>query len=207
MRCSAASYVQPSPASRSTRPSTSATRALANIFARGASSGCTTDPSCQWRQPAARQHGMLAAVLPEAIRLADLPDRGALGDGLRDVADQRYHHDGDTLRPSTRGQVSAPLREALQRAAHETVYGPEPVRRSVVFPVAQRQRQHQHPEHSGAPVDDVDRGLQLRVLIFVRPMHGSGAPRLNVAPRTGSGVPVCLARALNRRPNQKRAPR
>ncbi|MGO9791841.1 MAG: TniQ family protein [Solirubrobacteraceae bacterium] len=66
--------------------------------------------------------GALAAVLPEALRLADLPDRATLAQALRELADLGYRADGQTLRPGPLNQMSAPLRDALQKAASETVY-------------------------------------------------------------------------------------
>lgn len=39
----------------------------------------------------------LAAVLPEVMRLADLPDEGALVEGLREVLERRHRADGATL--------------------------------------------------------------------------------------------------------------
>jgi hypothetical protein len=63
----------------------------------------------------------LAAVLPEAIRLADLPDEEALVAGLREVLERRHRHDGGTL-PKLRAlhtpseRLAGALRHAAQTA-------------------------------------------------------------------------------------------
>lgn len=64
-----------------------------------------------------------AAVLPEAIRLADLPDGAALVDGLREVLDRRHRADGGRLENlrKLRGP-STLLGEALRRARQEASY-------------------------------------------------------------------------------------
>ncbi len=64
-----------------------------------------------------------AAVLPEAVRLADLPDEEALVEGLREVLDRRHRADGghlDNLR-KLRGH-STLLGEALHRARQRAGY-------------------------------------------------------------------------------------
>jgi TniQ len=93
--------------------------------------------------------GALASVLPEAMRLAELPDRAALAKALRELADLRYRADGQTLRPGRPDDVSAPLREALRRASSETVYA-TPSSQMGFDP-----RAHRRP-------DDLDRRLHAR---------------------------------------------
>ena len=64
----------------------------------------------------------LAAVLPGALALADLPDQEALADALRELADRRYHADGQTLTAARVGPVSATLKDALRRALTQTTW-------------------------------------------------------------------------------------
>lgn len=65
----------------------------------------------------------LASVLPEAMRLADLPDEGALVEGLREVLERRHRHDGGTL-PKLRAlhTPSERLAGALRRAVQTTSF-------------------------------------------------------------------------------------
>ncbi len=121
-------------------------RALANLLRdRG-------DPATRASGSAGRPLGdpsTLATVLPEAMRLADLPDRVALAEALRELGDLRYHADGVRLSPSRRGEVSAPLREALRRAASETVY-------------AKASSQMGFDPHAYRRPDDLDQRLRAR---------------------------------------------
>jgi hypothetical protein len=64
----------------------------------------------------------LAAVLPIALALADLPDPDALAETLRQLADERYHNDGITLLISKTGPMSDPLRAALSRAVNRAFW-------------------------------------------------------------------------------------
>jgi hypothetical protein len=65
----------------------------------------------------------LAAVLPEAMRLADLPDEAALLEGLREVVERRYLADGATLpRRRALGAPTERLAGALRRAAQEASF-------------------------------------------------------------------------------------
>jgi hypothetical protein len=64
----------------------------------------------------------LAAVLPGALALADLPDQEALADALRELADRRYHADGQTLTAARVGPVPATLKDALRRALTQTTW-------------------------------------------------------------------------------------
>lgn len=66
---------------------------------------------------------VLASVLPEAMRLADLPDEDTLVDGLREVLERRRRADGATLPKlhrqlrSPSGRLAAALRLAAQTAS------------------------------------------------------------------------------------------
>jgi hypothetical protein len=91
----------------------------------------------------------LAAVLPEALALADLPDPDALTEALRELADQRYRDDGQTLLPSKTGPMSEPLAAVLQRAVSQTVWAS--ASRQLGF----------HPGAHHRP-DDLDQRLQPR---------------------------------------------
>ena len=64
----------------------------------------------------------LAAVVPRALALADLPDQAALADALRKLADRRYLADGQTLTASRVGPVSATLQGVLRRALTQTTW-------------------------------------------------------------------------------------
>ncbi|MGO9898777.1 MAG: TniQ family protein [Solirubrobacteraceae bacterium] len=64
----------------------------------------------------------LAAVLPTALALADLPDPNTLAEALRTLADERYHNDGLTLLVSKTGPMSEPLMAALRRAVSRAVW-------------------------------------------------------------------------------------
>jgi hypothetical protein len=64
----------------------------------------------------------LAAVLPGALALADLPDQAALADAVRELADRRYLADGQTLTAGQVGPVSPALQGALRRALTQTTW-------------------------------------------------------------------------------------
>ena len=64
----------------------------------------------------------LAAVLPRALALADLPDQATLADALRELADRRYLADGQTLTAGKVGPVSATLQGVLRRALTQTTW-------------------------------------------------------------------------------------
>ncbi len=89
----------------------------------------------------------LAAVLPEALALADLPDQDALADALRELADRRYRDDGQTLLASKTGPMSEQLRDALRQAVSETRLG------DAVTPARTSPSAHRRP-------DDLDQRLQ-----------------------------------------------
>ena len=55
----------------------------------------------------------VASVVPDALALADLPDRSALVDAMREIIEDRYHHDGATLRL---GQLARRATDAARRA-------------------------------------------------------------------------------------------
>ena len=91
----------------------------------------------------------LAAVLPEALALADLPNPDALTVTLRELADERYRNDGLTLLASKTGPMSEPLTTALQRAVSQAVWAS--ASRQLGF----------HPDAHRRP-DDLDHRLQPR---------------------------------------------
>ncbi|MHB8695474.1 MAG: TniQ family protein [Solirubrobacteraceae bacterium] len=91
----------------------------------------------------------LAAVLPGALALADLPDPDALTDALRELADERYRDDGQTLLPSKTGPMSEQLTAVLQQAVSQAVWA-SPSRQLGFHPTA-----HRRP-------DDLDQRLQPR---------------------------------------------
>jgi len=91
----------------------------------------------------------LAAVLPGALRLTDLPDRPALVDALREVADRRYHQDGYTLLLSKLGDAPDPVRDVLRHALSETIWAPALTRMGL------------HPRAHRRPAD-LDPRLQAR---------------------------------------------
>jgi hypothetical protein len=115
------------------------------------------DRHAQPPAPGASRHGRrlhdhpaaLAAVLPEALGLADLPDPDALAEALRELADQRYQADGQTLLATKIGPMSEQLRAVLQRAVSQTVWAS-----------ASRQL-GLHPSAHRRPLD-LDRRLQPR---------------------------------------------
>jgi len=78
-----------------------------------------------------------AVVLADALALADLTDRPALVDALRQLAERRYHQDGFTLRLATLRHVPDPLRDALGQALSETVWS-LPLTRIGLHPRAHR---------------------------------------------------------------------
>jgi hypothetical protein len=79
----------------------------------------------------------VAAVLPDALALADLPDRPALVDAVREIVEDRYHHDGSTLRLGQLGDMPDPLRDALRHALSEAVWS-LPLTRIGLHPRAHR---------------------------------------------------------------------
>ena len=91
----------------------------------------------------------LAAVLPQALTLADLSDQDALAEALRELADQRYRDDGLTLLASKTGPMSEQLSAALQRAVSQAVWAS--ASRQLGF----------HPSAHRRP-DDLDQRLQRR---------------------------------------------
>ena len=73
--------------------------------------------------PQVRDHPAdLAAVLPTALALADLPDPATLADALRKLADDRYHNDGLTLVFIDTGAMSEPLKLALHHAITQAIW-------------------------------------------------------------------------------------
>ena len=79
----------------------------------------------------------VSTVLPEAIRLADLPDPAALADALRQIADERHRADSHTLVISKVREASPTLREALRQAWSKTRWAP-PMTRIGLHPLAHR---------------------------------------------------------------------
>ena len=75
--------------------------ALCNLLDRHARlPGQSQRPAALWGRRLQDHPAELAAVLPDALALADLPDQAALADALRELADQRYRADGHTLTAS-----------------------------------------------------------------------------------------------------------
>jgi hypothetical protein len=109
----------------------------------------TSSPSAPPRRRLADNPATLAAVLPGALALTDLPDRQALVEAVRELADRRYHHDGSTLRVRQLGHVPDPMRDALRHALSEAVWSP-PLTRIGLHP-----RAHRRPA-------DLDQRLQAR---------------------------------------------
>ena len=79
----------------------------------------------------------VAAVLPDALTLADLPDHQALVDTVREIVEDRYHQDGRTLRLGQLRSVPDPLRDTLRQALSEAVWAP-PLTRIGLHPRAHR---------------------------------------------------------------------
>jgi hypothetical protein len=97
--------------------------ALCNLLDRHARLPDQTQPPVRLKGRRLQAHpAELAAVLVGALTLADLPDRAALADALRELADRRYHADGQTLIAGRLGPVSAPLQGALRRALTQTTW-------------------------------------------------------------------------------------
>jgi hypothetical protein len=97
----------------------------------------TSSPSSPPRRRLSDDPATLAAVLPSALELADVPDRQALVEAVRERADRRYHHDGSTLRVGQLGHVPDPMRDALRHALSEAVWSP-PLTRIGLHPRAHR---------------------------------------------------------------------
>jgi hypothetical protein len=79
----------------------------------------------------------LAAVLPGALELADLPDRRSLVDAVGELAERRHHQDGSTLRVGQLGHVPDTMRDALRHALSEASWSP-PLTRIGLHPRAHR---------------------------------------------------------------------
>jgi TniQ len=79
----------------------------------------------------------LVTVLPGALGLADLPDRQALADAVRELAEHRYREDGHTLSLGKLRDVPDPLRDVLRHGFSETVWAP-PLTRIGLHPRAHR---------------------------------------------------------------------
>ena len=97
----------------------------------------TSTPSSPPRRRLSDDPGTLAAVLPGALELADLSDRGSLVDAVRELAERRHHHDGSTIRVGQRGHMPDTMRDALRHALSEAVWSP-PLTRIGLHPRAHR---------------------------------------------------------------------
>ena len=97
--------------------------ALCNLLDRHARVPDEVQPPAPLRGRRLHDHpAELAAVLPRALALADLPDQAALADALRELADRRYLADGQTLTAGRFGPVSTTLHGALRRALTQTTW-------------------------------------------------------------------------------------
>jgi hypothetical protein len=97
----------------------------------------TASPSSPPRRRLSDDPATLAAVLPGGLELADLPDRQALVDAVRELAERRYHQDGSTLRIRQFGHVPDTMRDALRHALSEAIWSP-PLTRIGLHPRAHR---------------------------------------------------------------------
>jgi TniQ len=96
---------------------------LCNLLDRHARLPDQTQPPVRLKGRRLHAHpAELAAVLPGALTLADLPDQAALADALRQLADRRYRADGLTLVAGKVRPVSATLHGALRLALNQTVW-------------------------------------------------------------------------------------
>ena len=91
----------------------------------------------------------LAAVLPEALALADLPGQSALADALCELANRRYRADGRTLILANFRAASTTLHDTLRLALNETAWA------------RASRRMGFHPYPHRRP-DDLDGKLQAR---------------------------------------------
>jgi hypothetical protein len=97
----------------------------------------TSSPSSPPRRRLSDDPGTLAAVLPVALELADLPDRRSLVDAVRGRAERRHHQDGSTIRVGQLGHAPDTMRDALRHALSEAVWSP-PLTRIGLHPRAHR---------------------------------------------------------------------
>ncbi len=97
----------------------------------------TSSPSSPPRRRLSDNPATLAAVLPGALALADLPDRRSLVDAVRELAERRHHQDGSTIRVGQLGHVPDSLRDALRHALSEAIWSP-PLTRIGLHPRAHR---------------------------------------------------------------------
>jgi hypothetical protein len=79
----------------------------------------------------------LAAVLPGALALADLPDRRSLVDAVRERAERRHHQDGATIRVGQLGHAPDTMRDAIRHALTQAIWSP-PLTRIGLHPHAHR---------------------------------------------------------------------
>lgn len=96
-----------------------------------------TAPSSPPRRRLTDDPATLAAVLPGALELADLPDRRSLVDAVRELAERRYHQDGSTIRVGQLGHVPDTMRDALRHALSEAAWS-LPLTRIGLHPRAHR---------------------------------------------------------------------
>jgi hypothetical protein len=97
----------------------------------------TASPSSPPRRRLSDDPATLAAVLPGALALADLPDRRSLVDAVRELAERRHHQDGSTIRVGQLGHVPDTMRDALRHALSEAIWSP-PLTRIGLHPRAHR---------------------------------------------------------------------
>ena len=121
-RCSTASPTRHSPACSSSRRSTCVTCSRSATCSTGTRGRPRTRTVARLGRRLHDHPAELAAVLPEALALADLPDPDALAEALRELADRRYRADGLTLLASKTGPMSEQLQAVLRRAVSQAVW-------------------------------------------------------------------------------------
>jgi hypothetical protein len=97
-------------------------RALCNLVHRCTPTSAQQRSTARWGHRVRNHPADLAAALPKALALADLPDPDPLADALRQLAHDRYHNDGLTLVFINTAAMSEPLTTALRRAVGQAIW-------------------------------------------------------------------------------------
>jgi hypothetical protein len=97
-------------------------RSLCRLVHRHTPTSAQRRSTARWAQRVRDDPAGLAAVLPTALALADLPEPDTLAEALRQLADDRYHNDGLTLVFSNTGPMSEPLKAVLRRAISQAIW-------------------------------------------------------------------------------------